>query len=137
VSKNKPITAAEPRQTLIDLFAEFAESPVEFLQYDDGYRRWKYTYAQVGFAARLFAARLSEQNLRKGDKVIIWSENRPEWVVAFWGCVLAGVVVVPIDYRASFAFLRRVQKIVDFRMVLVGDEVHLPTEEGLPLVCRP
>jgi long-chain acyl-CoA synthetase len=136
VSKNKPITAAEPRQTLIDLFAEFAESPVEFLQYDDGYRRWKYTYAQVGFAARHFAVRLAEHNIHKGDKAIIWAENRPEWVVAFWGCVLAGVVVVPIDYRTSFAFLRRVQEIVDCRMVLIGDEVHLPTEEGLPLVCR-
>jgi long-chain acyl-CoA synthetase len=136
VAKDNPITAAEPRQTLIDLFAEFAESPVEFLQYDDGYRRWKYTYAQVGLAARHFAARLSEHNIHKGDKVIIWAENRPEWVVAFWGCVLAGVVVVPIDCRASFAFLRRVHKIVDSRMVLIGDEVHLPTEEELPLVCR-
>jgi long-chain acyl-CoA synthetase len=136
VSKNKPITATDSRKTLVDLFGEFSESPVEFLQYDDGYRRWNYTYAQVGLAARHFATQLSEQNIHKGDKVIIWSENRPEWVVAFWGCVLAGVVVVPIDYRASFAFLRRVQKIVGARMVLVGDEVHLPTEEGLPLVCR-
>ena len=58
MSKNKPITATEPRQTLVDLFAEFSDSPVEFLQYDDGYRRWKYTYAQVGLAARHFAARL-------------------------------------------------------------------------------
>jgi long-chain acyl-CoA synthetase len=136
VSKNKPITATEPRQTLVDLFAKFSESPVEFLQYDDGYRRWNYTYAQVGGAARHFAARLAEHNIHKGDKVIIWSENRPEWIAAFWGCVLAGVIVVPIDYRASASFLHRVQEIVDARMVLVGEEVHLPAEEGLPLRCR-
>jgi long-chain acyl-CoA synthetase len=134
VLKNNPMGA--PWQSLVDLFAEFCESPVEFLQYDDGYRRWNYTYAQIGLAARHFAAQLSEQNIRKGDKIIICSENRPEWVAAFWGCILAGVVVVPIDYRASFAFLRRVQKIVDSRMVLIGDEVHLPDEEGLPPVCR-
>jgi len=136
VSKNKPITATEPRETLVDLFAGFSESPVEFLQYDDGYRRWNYTYAQVGCAARHFAARLAEHNIHKGDKVIIWSENRPEWITAFWGCVLAGVIVVPIDYRSSADFLHGVQEIVDARMVLLGEEVHLPAEEGLPLRFR-
>ena len=136
VSKNKPITATGPRETLVDLFAGFSESPVEFLQYDDGYRRWNYTYAQVGGAARHFAARLAEHNIHKGDKVIIWSENRPEWITAFWGCVLAGVIVVPIDYRSSADFLHGVQEIVDARMVLLGEEVHLPAEEGLPLRCR-
>ncbi len=133
---DKAITRAEPRQTLVDLFVDFSESPVEFLQYYDGYRRWKYTYAQVGLAARHFALLLSQENFHKGDKVIIWSENRPEWVVAFWGCVLAGVIVVPIDYRASLGFLRRVQKIVDARIVLIGEEAHLPSEEGLPPVWR-
>ena len=136
MSKNKPITATEPRETLVDLFAEFSESPVEFLQYDDGYRRWEYTYAQVGLAARHFAAWLAEHNIHKGDKVIIWSENRPEWITAFWGCVLAGVIVVPIDYRASGGFLHRVQQIVDARMILIGEEVRLPAEEGAAPVCR-
>ena len=131
MSNNDRITAAGPRQTLVDLFAEFSESWREFLQYDDGYRRWSYTYAQVALAARQFATRLSEQNIHKGDKVIIWSENCPEWVVAFWGCVLSGVIVVPIDYRVSAVFLRRVQEIVDARMVLIGEEVNL-SSEGRP-----
>ena len=46
----------------------------------------------------------------KGDKVLFWSENRPEWIVAFWGCLLGGVVVVPIDYRASPEFLTRIAR---------------------------
>ena len=44
----------------------------------------------------------------KGDKVVFWCENRPEWIVAFWGCLLDGVVVVPVDYRSSAEFLARV-----------------------------
>ena len=136
MSNSNPVTAEEPRQTLADLFAEFSESSREFLQYDDGYRRWRYTYAQVTLAARQFATRLSERNIHKGDKVIIWSENRPEWVVAFWGCVLSGVIVVPIDYRASAVFLRRVQEIVDARMVLIGEEVNLSSEGGPAQVFR-
>ena len=57
-------------------------------------------------------ARLHALGLRKGDKVVFWSENRPEWIVAFWGCLLGGIVVVPIDYRASPDFLARVAAIV-------------------------
>jgi len=71
------------RQNLVDLFREFSGSPTEFLQYDSGYRNWKYTYAQVSFAAHHFAAQLKDSNIRKGDKVIFWSENRPEWIAAF------------------------------------------------------
>jgi long-chain acyl-CoA synthetase len=112
-----------PRGNLLDLFQDLPATRGEFLCYDNGYRYWSYTYAQVVRAARGFAAHLQKNGLRKGDKVLLWAENRPEWVVAFWGCLLAGVVVVPIDYRASPDFLRRVWRIVGARLVLVGDDV--------------
>jgi long-chain acyl-CoA synthetase len=123
-------------QSLAEWFQEFPKSSIECFQYDSGYRSWKYTYAQVAFTAQHFAAKLAEANLRKGDKVIFWSENRPEWVAAFWGCVLAGVIVVPIDYRSSLRFLRRVQEIVDARLILIGEEVQLSEWEGQPAAWK-
>jgi long-chain acyl-CoA synthetase len=124
------VSSRRKRQNLVDLFGEISNSPREFLQYDNGYRCWKYTYAQVGLAAHHFAARLGEYNIGKGDKVIFWSENRPEWIAAFWGCVLAGVIVVPMDYRASFGVLHHIQQIVDARLILIGQEVQLTSWEG-------
>ena len=125
------------RKTLVDLFHEFSKSPAEFLQSDNGYRSWKYTYAQLGRAAHDFAIRLGEHSIAKADKVIFWSENRPEWIAAFWGCVLAGVIVVPIDYRTSAQFLRHVQQIVGARLILLGEEVRLPgLDDGQPPVWR-
>ena len=38
---------------------------------------------------------------------MFWGENRPEWIVCYWGCIISGVVVVPIDYRSSPDFLAR------------------------------
>lgn len=111
------------RDTLIDFFRDLARTRGAFLVYDDGFRSRTYSYGQVGRAAAGFAARLHEAGLRKGDKVIFWSENRPEWIVAFWGCLLVGVVVVPVDYRASPDFLARVVRIVAARFVLVGQDV--------------
>src|SRR5436190_20539193 len=111
------------RGTLIDFFGALAKARGDFLVYDDGFRSRRYTYAEVAHAAEAFSSRLDALGLRKGDKVVFWSENRPEWVVAFWGCLLGGVIVVPIDYRASPDFLARIGRIVSAKLVLIGQDV--------------
>lgn len=108
-------------ETLAGLFLGFAAREQEYLIFDNGYRSWTYTYAQVAGAARAFAARLTAAGVKKGDKLVIWSESRPEWIVAFWGCVLQGVVVVPIDHQSSTSFVAHVLDIVQARLVVVGD----------------
>jgi len=112
------------RETLIDFFRDVAEIRGEFLVYDDGYRRQGHTYEAVGRAARGFAARLRAIGLHKGDKVVFWGENRPEWVACYWGCLLGGIIVVPIDYRSSPDFVVKVRALVDAGVVLVGDDVR-------------
>jgi len=111
------------RRTLIDFFDDLAKIDGEFLVYDDGYRTWSATYREVVAAAQAFAERLRGASITKGQAVAIWSENRPEWLIALWGCLLEGVVLVPIDYRASATFLSRVAEIVTARAVLVGEGV--------------
>ena len=113
------------RDTLIDFFRDLSRARGDFLVHDDGFRSRTYTYKQVGATAQDFAARLHDLGVSKGDKVVFWSENRPEWIVGFWGCVIAGIVVVPIDYRASPEFLTRVCRIVAAKLVLVGEDVPL------------
>ena len=111
------------RDTLIDFFRDLSATRGEFLAYDDGYRHRTYTYEQVGRAARGFAARLATSGLRKGDKVIFWGENRPEWIACYWGCLIAGIIVVPIDYRSSAEFAAKVSRLVDARIVLLGSDI--------------
>ena len=112
-----------PRETLIDYFGDLSTAKGPFLVYDDGFRARSHSYVEVGRAARGFASRLVDAGVRKGDKVVFWSENRPEWIVAFWGCLLSGAIVVPIDYRASPEFLARITARVAARVVLVGEDV--------------
>lgn len=111
------------RDTLIDFFDDLSHARGEFLVHDDGFRSRGHSYADVARAARSCAARLHRLGLRKGDKIVFWSENRPEWIVAFWGCLLRGIVVVPVDYRASPDFLARVSRIVAAKLVLIGQDV--------------
>ena len=134
-NQDRPLKAAA-RTNLLDLFRESSSSSAVFLHYDNGYRSWKYTYKQVALAAGHFARQLSEAGIQQGDKVIFWSENRPEWVAAFWGCVKIGAVVVPIDYRTSQSFLLHVHQIVAARLILIGEEVLMVPWESQPLVWR-
>jgi long-chain acyl-CoA synthetase len=113
-----------PRETLVDFFLDFAGLPETFLVFDDGFRTYSYTYKQVAGAACAFARKLQGHGIAAGQRVVFWSENRPEWIAAFWGCVLAKVVVVPVDYRASKDLLYRIAGIVDARAVLTGDQVE-------------
>jgi long-chain acyl-CoA synthetase len=114
------------RDTLLDFFADFADLPDPFLVYDDGFRVEQRTYRQTAQAARGLAVKLRVAGVGKGDKVVIWSENRPEWIAAFWACLLNGAIVVPVDYRASSEFLLRIRDKVGARIVWIGDEVVWP-----------
>ena len=69
----------------------FAER--DFLVYEDE----RTSYAEHFAQAATFAARLVELGVRKGDRVAIAMRNLPEWVVAFWGSIAIGAIVVPLN----------------------------------------
>ncbi len=117
-----------PRNTLVDLFRDLETHRGDFLVYDDGYRVRRHSYAAVARSARGFAARLTTAGITRGDKVVFWGENRPEWIASYWGCVISGVIVVPVDYRASAEFLIKVARTVQTRLIIVGQDVDLNVE---------
>src|SRR5271154_2963353 len=125
------------RDTLLDFFNDFAAHPDEFLIYDDGFRARHFAYDEVARLARAFAARLRAEGVAKDDKIILYGENRPEWIIALWGCLLEGVVAVPIDYRSSPEFVERIKSIVGARMVLTGDEAGWYDGDALPALVQP
>jgi long-chain acyl-CoA synthetase len=64
-----------------------------------GFTRW--TYARFGEECRRVARGLLEAGLVKGDRVVLWSENRPEWMAVWMGTVIAGICIVPVDFLVS------------------------------------
>jgi len=124
------------RDTLLDFFDDLSRATGDFIVHDDGFRTRTFSYPDVARAARGFAARLNAAGLGNGDKVIFFSENRPEWIIAFWGCLLGGIVVVPIDYRSSPDFLARVSRIVAAKVVLIGQDVPPIDPDGATAVWR-
>jgi long-chain acyl-CoA synthetase len=65
----------------------------------DGYA--ELSYAEVHDRALGVAAGLLALHLKPGARAAILSENRPEWVIAYLGILLAGGVAVPLDPQIS------------------------------------
>ena len=83
-----------------------------------GLRTLRWSYAQLASCAFQFARELETRNLCKGDRVLFWGENSPEWIAAFYGCLLRGVVAVPLDLKCAPDFATRVQQQVSAKLLL-------------------
>ena len=107
----------------------------DFLQDEGDFGVRRLSYARTADLAVAFAARLRAAGIVPGDRIVIWSENRGEWIVALWGAILEGVVAVPIDFRSSGALVSRIGGIVEAKAVLTGESV--PKESNFPFPVWP
>ena len=89
-----------------------------------GVRHYETTYAGLAQLVRRFAAELDAREIHKGDRVLIWGENGAEWVAAFVGSVLRGVLPVPLDFASTVEFAQRVANDVTPKLI-VGDRDKL------------
>ncbi|MBV9926693.1 MAG: AMP-binding protein [Acidobacteria bacterium] len=87
-----------------------------------GVRLVRWSYRRVAEAAYGFARELEARGIVKGERVLLWAANGPEWVAAFYGCALLGAVVVPLDVESAPDFVSRVQAQTRARLVLHSAE---------------
>jgi long-chain acyl-CoA synthetase len=55
------------------------------------------TYRQIKELSDLFAASIGSLGIRKGDRVILLLPNSPQFLIAYYGLLKAGAVVVPLN----------------------------------------
>jgi long-chain acyl-CoA synthetase len=117
-----------PRVTILEYLDTFRRHAREVAYvHHRGYRMQRWTYGDVLDNANRFARELEQRGIGKDDKVLIWGENCAEWVAAFFGCLLRGAVVVPIDKIAAPDFARRVAQQVDARLCVGSLHNHIPS----------
>jgi long-chain acyl-CoA synthetase len=85
-----------------------------------GNRRYRTTYGEMAELAGRFAAELERRGVAAGERVVLWGENAAEWIGVFFGCLMRGVIVVPLDAAGSSEFADRVVRDVSPKLI-VGD----------------
>jgi long-chain acyl-CoA synthetase len=113
-------------ELLADFFTENFQAHRDECAYRQrrGYRTESFTYGQVFDTALGLAHELETRGISQGDQVMLWGENSAEWVAAFFGCVLGGVVVVPMDDASAADFAMRVYRQVSAKL-LIASRRHL------------
>jgi len=83
--------------TINDVFFAVVDRQLpRVMAYREG-ANWKYISSQELYKRVVATARwLQLQGVKKGDRVAILSENRPEWAIADFAILAVGAVVVPI-----------------------------------------
>ncbi len=105
-------------QSLVDFFAKYAAHGNEVaIRYRRGYRMETWSYARIAEGANRLARELEFRGIGKGDAVLLRGGNSPEWTIAFFGCLLRGAVIVPVDHGSTAEFASRVAREVGAKLV--------------------
>ena len=87
-----------------------------------------WTYQELWNNSTQVASYLTRRGVTKGDRVIIWGDNRPEWVAAFFGSVLIGAIVVPLDAQSTGEFFSLIENETQPAFMFLGSEQLSRTE---------
>ncbi|MDR1585907.1 MAG: long-chain fatty acid--CoA ligase, partial [Treponema sp.] len=63
------------------------------------FTRW--SFGRFAGECRRIGRGLLAAGLERGDRVVLWAENRPEWMAVWMGSLIAGLSIVPVDFLIS------------------------------------
>jgi acyl-CoA synthetase (AMP-forming)/AMP-acid ligase II len=104
----------------------------------DGPLRLSFTQLaeRVRLAAGAFAGLGAGQGIAKGDRIALWAPNSAEWIIAAFGIMTAGGVLVPVNTRfkadeAADVVARSGAKAVLVQKGFLGQDFDIP---GVPTI---
>src|SRR5215469_2102521 len=116
---------------LIDRAAERYGSSEALIARTASGTRTSVTYRELRDRAHRAAILLAQRGIKPGDRVLLISENSPDWVLAYFAIVFAGAVAVPLDHLVSAEELIPICKIAQPRAALVSAEVAQRLGSGI------
>ena len=110
-------------QTIVELVERQAEaySDNTALQIERGGEWVRYSYRQLYDLSRQIAFSFWERGYRKDDKVILISENQPEWGITYLAAIQIGAIVVPIDPQTARVEVIALADFTEAKAILASD----------------
>jgi long-chain acyl-CoA synthetase len=115
-----------PVRTIPDLLARSADRAPEAVALQmkrDG--AWvRLTYDELQRRVEEAAARMHTLHFHKGDRVLLYADNQPEWGTAYLAAVSLGAVVVPADRQLRECDVLATARYVGARAVLTSESAY-------------
>ncbi|MFH1709763.1 MAG: AMP-binding protein [bacterium] len=97
--RNKRIEIGSILDLLYDITKRHSNSPALQMEEPNGIR--SVSFDELRERSVDVSASLIKMHIEKGDRVAIFSENRPEWGIALFGIISAAAITVPMDTKLS------------------------------------
>ena len=88
------------------------------------------TYSELERRAKALASGLIQQGVKKGDRIGLLSENRPEWGLAYLGILLSGAIVVPLDSLLKVSELKHIIGESETKIVICSNKFISDMEDA-------
>lgn len=106
--------------SFMDIVARFPEK--EALIYKKGHHFESLTYEQIYAYAEKLAIFLREKGVKEGDRIVLVSENRPEWVITDIATLILGGILVPVHSVLSGYQIQTIVAETEPAAILVSDQ---------------
>lgn len=131
---SKKVHTIKPHRDLLEMFEATCEAHRERVALrmfagEDGDQlgvegRDQFTYGLMHQYAERVGHFLLRQGVTRGDRVMLLSENRPEWPIAYFGILKAGGVAVPLDWQLTEAEVINLARSSAAHTLLVSTKIH-------------
>ncbi len=107
-------------QMINDKVQEYGDNPALRFKKEG---KWKtLTYTQFGEKIRSLSYAMIKSGVKQGDSVGIYSNNRYEWAVTDFACILVGAVSVPIYATNTMDQSRFIIEDANIKLIFSGNE---------------
>jgi long-chain acyl-CoA synthetase len=112
-------------ESLVDLFQSSTTNYSErvAMQHYDGGIVERYTYEELQQYARRGSEALAARGIGDGHTVMLVSENRPQWGMAYFAILDSGATAVPVDPESSVEQIVNLARSSKTAAIVVSDEV--------------
>ena len=92
-------------------------------------RKEQYTFEDVRELTLRAAGFLASKGIKQGDRVILFSNNMPEWGITYFGILKAGATAVPIDPASSAEEIIKFARASDASAIVLSPKLALENPE--------
>lgn len=95
------------------------------------------TFAQLADRVRCAAGSFADAGIKKGDRAAIWAPNSAEWIIAAFGLLAAGGVLVPVNTRFKPAEAGDIIRRSGAKLVLIEKDflgLDFTAPPGIPVI---
>jgi long-chain acyl-CoA synthetase len=117
-------TAIHAHRDLLELFEASVRAHRHRVAFRrvEGEREERFTYGETAHWVARVGSFLARAGVGPQSRVLLISENRPEWAFAYFGILKAGATVVPVDSASTEAEVVNVARRAEARAVLLSEE---------------